>query len=50
MYGYKLESVSDEYGHADRATALALQLPGALEAAGYDTRPMGESVGGTIGG
>jgi len=50
MYGYKLESVSDEYGHADRATALALLLPGALEAAGYDTKLMGESVGGTIGG
>jgi phage terminase large subunit-like protein len=26
-YGYKLEAVSDERGHADRATALAIVLP-----------------------
>jgi len=49
-YGYKLESVSDEYGHADRATALALLLPGALEAAGYQGGQMVESIGGRIGG
>ncbi len=30
-YGYKLEAVSDERGHADTATALAIALPLALE-------------------
>lgn len=30
-YGYKLEAVSDEYGHADRAIALAIALPTAAE-------------------
>ena len=50
MYGYKLEAVSDEYGHADRATALALLLPGALEAAGCQGWQGGETVGGIIGG
>jgi len=49
-YGYKLESVSDEYGHADRATALALLLPGALEAAGYQVGQVAETIGGNIGG
>lgn len=30
-YGYKLEAVSDEFGHADRAIALAIALPTAAE-------------------
>lgn len=29
-YGYKLEAISDERGHADRATALAIVLPAML--------------------
>lgn len=31
MYGYKLEAVSDEEGHADVGTALAITLPKAIE-------------------
>lgn len=30
-YGYKLEAVSDEYGHADLGTALVITLPKAIE-------------------
>jgi hypothetical protein len=30
-YGYKLEAVSDEFGHADRAIALSIALPTAAE-------------------
>ncbi len=30
-YGYKLEAVSDEYGHADVGTALVITLPRALD-------------------
>jgi len=45
-YGYKLESVSDEYGHADRAIALAIVLPMALEVAEYRSGPIGDSLGG----
>lgn len=30
VYGYKLEAVSDEYGHADVGTALAICLPKAI--------------------
>ena len=30
-YGYKLEAVSDEHGHADVATALAIVLPKAVD-------------------
>jgi phage terminase large subunit-like protein len=30
-YGYKLEAVHDEHGHADLATALAIALPIAIE-------------------
>ena len=30
-YGYRLEAVSDDRGHADRATALAIALPIAAE-------------------
>lgn len=33
-YGYKLEAVSDESGHADVATALAIALPIVVEASG----------------
>lgn len=43
-YGYKLEAISDEYGHADRAIALAIALPMAIEIAehpGIIRRPDG---------
>lgn len=30
-YGYKLEAVSDEFGHADVGTALVITLPAAME-------------------
>lgn len=33
-YGYRLEATRDEHGHADRATALAIVLPVALEISG----------------
>lgn len=33
-FGYKLEAPADEMGHADRAFALAIALPAALEASG----------------
>ena len=42
QYGYRLEAVSDEYGHADVGTALviclprAVQLLGGLESTGFD--------------
>jgi len=38
-YGFKLEAVSDEHGHADRAIALAIVLPPMLEAAAADPPP-----------
>jgi hypothetical protein len=40
-FGYKLEAVSDEYGHADVGTALVIALPFALDAVGgfYVLRP-----------
>ena len=39
QYGYKLEAVSDEYGHADRAIALAIALPTAAEISGLAAIP-----------
>ena len=41
-YGYKLEAVSDDMGHADRAIALAIPLPLALEISMVDISPDGE--------
>jgi hypothetical protein len=39
-YGYKLEAVSDEYGHADVGTALVICLPRAVEMlAGFGLQP-----------
>lgn len=49
-YGYKLEAVRDENGHADRATALAIVMPAALEAAECDVNHREEMVIGRIGG
>jgi hypothetical protein len=37
-YGYRLTSTRDADGHADRATALAIALPGALELAASGSR------------
>ena len=34
-YGYKLEAVRNESGHADLATALAIALPIAVERSGH---------------
>ncbi len=47
-YGYKLEAISDEHGHADRAVALALALPTAAEISQLGTW-RSERVMGTIG-
>jgi hypothetical protein len=51
-YGYKLEAVSDEEGHADRAIALAMLLPESLVAADDPSfghvpapRPFGDFAG-----
>ena len=38
-YGFKLEAISDSSGHADRAIALAITLPLALEVAMADIEP-----------
>jgi hypothetical protein len=35
-YGYRLEAVRDEHGHADLATALAIALPIAVEQSGHE--------------
>ena len=44
-FGYKLEAVHDEYGHADRAIAMAIVLPMALEVAEYRRGPQMDSLG-----
>lgn len=44
-YGYKLEAVSDERGHADRATALAIVLPTMLEVSQLEPEPEPEDFG-----
>ncbi len=41
-YGYKLEAVSDEYGHADVGTALAICLPQVLAVLGGGLTSLGE--------
>ena len=46
-YGFKLEAISDELGHADRAIAMAIILPFMLEAA-HDT-PIEETQSGPVG-
>ena len=38
-YGYKLSAISDDEGHADRAIALAITLPLALEITMADVQP-----------
>ena len=43
-YGYKLEAVSDEFGHADRAIALAIALPTAAEISELGL-PMNDGLG-----
>lgn len=41
-YGYRLEAVSDEFGHADVGTALAILLPKALDMLGIGRAPLEE--------
>ena len=43
-WGYKLDATSDDTGHADRATALVIALPVALEVAGYEFETEEESA------
>lgn len=47
-YGFKLEATRDEDGHADRATALALCLPWAMDEASVHRVPDFEVSAGTI--
>lgn len=48
-YGFKLEAIRDEYGHADRAIALAIALPAALELASQDSESVVIEMEGLLG-